>query len=169
MPDMNQATNPVPVSATEEAGLSLSARAAADPELAKIVSDLTNCYHLSTAWLDKHPEPERIELLTRDTDSEGSRAEVLSEIVNNLHWRYAKARAEDIAQGNEPQGDPSLSYCPLSLEDIAEGGSTHLTIEGLQEDVEVIAIELLGLLWRLEDVGVVEHSETIIEAAGVTA
>jgi hypothetical protein len=140
-----------------------------DPELAKIVSGLTSRFHLREAWLDKHPEPERIELLTRDTDSEGSRAKTLGKIVSNLHDRYAKGRAEDIAQGNEPQDDPSASYCPLSLDDIAEGGSVHLTIEGLQEDVEVIAIELVGLLWRLEDAGVIKHTETIVEAAGVTA
>jgi hypothetical protein len=37
----------------------------------------------------------------------------------------------------------------------------------LQEDVEVIAIELLGLLWRLEDTGVIRHTETIVEAGGL--
>ena len=140
------------------------ATATEDPKLAKLVSGLMSRFNLSKAWLDKHPEPERIELLTRDTDSEGSRAKMLSDIVYNLHWRYAKARSEDIAQGREPQGDPSLSYCPLSLEAIAEGGSTHLTIGGLQEDVEVLAIKLLGLLWRLEDAGIIRHSETIVEA-----
>ena len=59
------------------------------------------------------------------------------------------------------------SYMPLTLEGIAESGSVATELETLQEDVEVLAIELLGLLWRLEDASVIKHTETIVEAANL--
>jgi len=36
----------------------------------------------------------------------------------------------------------------------------------LRDDLQVTAIELLGLLWRLEDAGVIKPTATIVEAAG---
>jgi hypothetical protein len=129
-------------------------------ELAKIVSGLTSRYNLTKAWIDEHPEPERIELVTRDPA--GALAETLTKIVDDLHWRFAGLRAGDIMHGNKAADG---GYMPATLETIANGECDHGSVETLQEDLQVIAIELLGLLWRLEDAGVIKHSETIVEAS----
>jgi hypothetical protein len=128
-------------------------------ELAERVAELTNHYNLTKAWIDEHPEPERVELVTRDPA--GSRADRLGKIIEHLHWRFAGLRAGDIMGGNAAADG---GYMPATLETIAIAECGHGSVETLQEDLTVVAIELLGLLWRLEDAGIIRHSETIVEA-----
>jgi hypothetical protein len=167
---MGQTTNPTPVSATEESGPSSSTEPAPaeihklTERVARYVSEQMKRYRLTEAWIVDHPEPERVELVTRDPA--GSRAEPLGKIINGLHWRFAGLRADDIMHGNKAADG---GYMPAPLETIANGECGHGSVETLSEDLQVVAIELLGLLWRLEDAGVIRHSQTIIETAGVGA
>ena len=103
-------------------------------------------------------------LLTRESD-EVPRAERLRRVVEHLRWRYAKARADCIMRGRDPEDNWNG---PATLEAIASDGDDG-TVALVRQDLEVVAIELLGLLWRLEDAGVIKPTATIVEAAGLTS
>jgi hypothetical protein len=115
-------------------------------------------YREAKRWIEENPEPQSIELRTRIL-AEHTREEMRQRILHHLHWALANERASGITHQQEDNLD---LYKPPYLELLAAPEGVPMTVEELHKDVTTLAIELLGLLWRLEDTGVIEPRESVV-------